>query len=84
MQEQDTGSQGSQVSWETMLPCRDSDLGHTDLDTQYYDRRREEESVARTHCVHSARGSASSHYQEGSMNSKSLSPYHYHYHGDQV
>ena len=43
-----------------------------------------EESVARTHCGHSARGSASSHYQEGSMNSKSLSPYHYHYHGDQV
>ena len=35
MQEQDTSSQGSQVSWETMLPCRDSDLGHTDIDTRY-------------------------------------------------
>ena len=35
MQEQDTSSQGSQVSWETMLPCRDSDLGHTDTDTRY-------------------------------------------------
>ena len=40
MQEQDTASQGSQVSWETMLPCPDSDLGHTDLDTQYYDQKR--------------------------------------------
>ena len=36
MQEQDTSSQGSQVSWETMLPCPDSDLGHTDIDTRYY------------------------------------------------
>ena len=73
------------MSWETMLPCRDSDLGHTDIDTRYNIMiRGEEESVARTRCVHSARGSASSHYQEGSMNSKSLSPYHYHYHGDQV
>ena len=46
MQEQDTASQGSQVSWETMLPCRDSDLGHTDIDTrQYYDRRRGEKRV---------------------------------------
>ena len=35
MQEQDTSSQGRQVSWETMLPCRDSDLGHTDIDTRY-------------------------------------------------
>ena len=43
MQEQDTGSQGSQVRWETMFPCRDSDLGHTDMDTrhsQYCDQRR--------------------------------------------
>ena len=35
MQEQDTSSQGSQVSWETMLPCRDSDLRYTDIDTKY-------------------------------------------------